>query len=107
VATAGAVECTITWTADDDAEGTVTLVCDRDIDAPKTQRVLMLLFGVAGAVLFMLWPFFPQRRELGALAWVGGAVAIAVYFLSLRRTSGGVALDFLQRLVGRQRDPLN
>ena len=54
--------------------------------------------------MFTIWPFFPQRREFGALAWIGGAVAIAVYFLTLRKTSGGIALDFLQRLVRRQRE---
>ena len=104
MATGGAVECTISWTMDDANEGTVKLVCDRDIDAPKAQRVLMLVAGVVGATLFMIWPFFPQRREFGTLAWLGGAIAIAVYFMSLKRTSGGVALDFLQRLVRRQRD---
>ena len=80
------------------------MTCDREIDAPKWQRVLMLGAGVVGALLFTIWPFFPQRRELGALAWIGGAVAIAVYFLTLRKTSGGLALDFLQRLVRRQRE---
>jgi len=104
VATAGSVECTISWTMDDAMAGTVTLVCDRDIDAPRAQRVAMLVAGVVGAVLFMIWPFFPQRREFGELAWIGGAIAIAVYFLSLRRTSGGVAWDFLQRLSRRQRE---
>ena len=39
VATAGAVECTISWTRDDEREGTVRLVCDRDIDAPNWQRI--------------------------------------------------------------------
>ena len=104
VVTSGAIECTISWTIDDPNEGTVTLVCDRDIDAPKFQRVMMLAAGVAGAMMFMIWPFFPQRRELGTLAWLGGAIALAVYFLSLKRTSGGLALDFLQRLVRRQRE---
>ena len=100
VATGGGVECRLSWS---DA-GEVTMTCDRDIDAPKWQRVLMLSTGVIGALLFTIWPFFPQRREFGALAWIGGAVALAVYFLTLRKTSGGLALDFLQRLVRRQRE---
>lgn len=104
IATGGAVECTISWTMDDARDGTVTLECDRDIDAPKAQRVLLLVAGLVGATLFMIWPFFPQRREFGTLAFLGGAIAIAVYFMSLKRTSGGVASDFLQRLVRRQRD---
>jgi hypothetical protein len=103
VATAGGVGCTLTWSQDDDAEATLTLSCDRQVDAPKFQRVALLAVGVVGAVLFMIWPFFPQRREFGTLAWLGGAVAIAVYLLTLRRTSGGVAFDFLQRLAKKQR----
>jgi heme O synthase-like polyprenyltransferase len=103
VAVSGAVECTVSWTVDDAVDGTVTLTCDRDIDAPKAQRVAMLVAGVIGAVLFMIWPFFPQRRELGTLAFMGGAIALAVYLLSLKRSSGGIAWDFLRRLVERQR----
>ena len=100
IATSGAVECNVVWT---DA-GDITLTCDREIDAPKSQRVLLLTVGVIGALLFMIWPFFPQRREFGALAWIGGAVAIAVYLITLRKTSGGIALDFLHRLVKHQRE---
>ena len=59
--------------------------------------------GVIGALLFTIWPFFGKGSQMGTLAWVGGAVALAVYFLTLRRSSGGVAYDFLQRLVRRQR----
>jgi hypothetical protein len=100
VATSGGVECRLSWSG----AGELTMTCDRDVDAPKWQRILMLSAGVIGSLLFMIWPFFPQRREFGALAWVGGAVALAVYFLTLRKTSGGIALDFLQRLVRRQRE---
>jgi hypothetical protein len=103
VATAGGVECTLTWTAEGAGDAVVTLRCDRDIDAPKAQRVLLLAAGVVGSILFMLWPFFGYERQFGALAWVGGAVALAVYFLSLKKTSGGLASDFLQRLARRQR----
>ncbi len=100
-ATGGSVECTVSWATAD--EGTVTLTCNRDLDAPKAQRVLLLLAGVVGATMFMLWPFYPGERQYGTLAWVGGAVAIAVYLMTLRRTSGGLAYDFLQRLAARQR----
>jgi hypothetical protein len=99
MASGGGVECTISWAA----EGTVTLTCERDVDAPKVQRVLLLLAGVAGAVMFMLWPFFPGEKGYGTLAWLGGVVAIAVYLMTLRKTSGGLAYDFLQRLANRQR----
>ena len=99
VAAAGAVECSVTW-----ADDTVTITTNREIDAPKVQRVALLVVGVAGALLFTIWPFFAHARELGTLAWMGGLVALTVYFLTLRKTSGGLAADFLRRLVGRQRE---
>src|SRR6266545_2570051 len=102
LATAGGVECTLSWAVQE--ETTVTLVCNREVDAPKAQRVALLLAGVGGALLFTLWPFFAgAQKQLGALAWIGGIVALAVYFMTLRRTSGGIAYDFLQRLAQRQR----
>src|SRR5207247_412510 len=54
-------------------------------------------------LLFMIWPFFPHSQELGTLAWIGGAVAFAVYLMTLRKTSGGIAYDFLRRLARAQR----
>lgn len=101
---AGAVECTVSWAPDDERDATVKLTCDRDVDAPKAQRVLLLLAGVAGALTFMLWPFFPGEKAFGTLAWLGGVIAIAVYLMTLKKTSGGIAYDFLRRLAARQRN---
>ena len=104
ISSSGGVECTVSWAPDDDRDATVTLLCNRDVDAPRTQRILLLAAGVLGALMFTIWPFLPHPLEFGALAWIGGAVAIAVYFLTLRKTSGGIAYDFLQRLARRQRE---
>jgi hypothetical protein len=109
VSTGGGVECTVSWAPDssppdDPAEATVTLTCNRDVDAPRAQRILLLVAGVIGALMFTVWPFLPHALEFGALAWIGGAIALAVYFLTLRKTSGGIAYDFLQRLARRQRE---
>ncbi len=98
LAAAGAVECSVTWGGE-----TVTVTTNREIDAPKTQRVALLVAGVIGALLFTVWPFFAHARELGTLAWIGGLVALTVYFMTLKKTSGGLAYDFLRRLVKRQR----
>jgi hypothetical protein len=103
LASGGGVECTISWAPDDARDATVRLTTNRNVDAPKAQRVLLLLAGVIGSVLFMLWPFFPGERAFGTLAWLGGIVAFAVYLMTLRKTSGGIAHDFLQRLAARQR----
>ncbi|HEU4889543.1 MAG TPA: hypothetical protein VFV49_16780 [Thermoanaerobaculia bacterium] len=102
-ASGGGVECTIAWAPSEADDGTVTITCNRDVDAPKAQRVLLLLAGVVGAVMFMLWPFFPGEKAYGTLAWLGGVIAIAVYLMTLRKTSGGLAYDFLQKLAARQR----
>jgi hypothetical protein len=105
VAVSGGVECTISWAVDASDEATVTLVCNRDVDAPKAQRIALLSVGVVGALLFTIWPFFGKAAtQLGTLAWVGGFLALAVYFMTLRRTSGGLAADFLHRLARRQRE---
>jgi hypothetical protein len=103
VPASGSVACTVSWAPDDATDATVHLHCDRDVDAPKAQRVLLLVAGVIGSFLFMLWPFFPGQKQFGTIAWLGGVVAIAVYLMTLRRSSGGLAVDFLQRLAARQR----
>ena len=100
VAVSGGVQCTVSWAPQ--AE-TVRLTCERDVDAPKVQRVALLGAGVVGALLFTMWPFFGKGSQLGAVAWMGGAVALAVWFLTARKTSGGLAYDFLRRLADRQR----
>src|SRR5438477_11311606 len=76
VGAAGSVECTLAWSGT-----TATMTCDREVDAPKAQRVAMLSIGVIGALLFTIWPFFGGKSsQFGTLAWIGGAVALAVYF---------------------------
>jgi hypothetical protein len=99
VAAAGGVACSLRWNGG--AEGTVTLTTDRNLGPGRFQRVLLLVVGVTGAMLWMLWPFFPR---MGELAWIGGAVAFATWFITARTTTSGMAADLLQRLVGAQRD---
>jgi hypothetical protein len=99
-ATAGGIECVLTWEGAPAGEGSVVLVCNRELDAPKAQRVALLGAGVLGAFFFMFWPFYPN---LGPLAWIGGVMALGAYFLSLKKTAGGLASDFLQRVARRQR----
>ena len=61
----------------------------------------LLFAGVVGATFWLLWPFFPN---LGALSWLGALIAFAAYFLTLKKTDGGLAFDMLQRLVNAQRE---
>ena len=106
VAVSGGIECTMSWTVDSAGDATVTLTCGREVDAPKWQRIALLAVGVLGALTFTMWPFFGKHAAtpLGTLAWTGGFVALAVYFITLRRTAGGIAYDFLARVARRQRE---
>ena len=101
------VECTVSWAPSDERDAVVTLLCNRNVDAPRGQRVFLLVAGVLGAILFMLWPFYPHERAWGSLAWLGGIIALAVYLMTLRKSSGGIAFDFLRRLAERQRNELS
>src|SRR6266849_4938209 len=77
VAVAGGVECTVSWAVDASDQATVTLVCNRDVDAPKAQRIAILVVGVIGALTFMIWPFFGKHStpagDSGVDRGVGGA----------------------------------
>src|SRR5581483_3586841 len=50
VAVAGGVECTLSWTVGEADQATLTMQCNRDVDAPKAQRIALLVVGVIGAL---------------------------------------------------------
>ncbi|HVR39559.1 MAG TPA: hypothetical protein VMU84_10730 [Thermoanaerobaculia bacterium] len=91
------VRCAVSWSAEND-HATVTLTCERD-----KRRVSLLIIAIIGALLFMIWPFVPGERLYGTLAWIGGAIAIGAWLLSLRATSAGIAYDRLQEFANQQR----
>lgn len=90
----GALECVLEW--DVEAEGTVRLTSDAEIEAGRMQRIALLVVGAAGALAFTLWPFFPM---MGPLAGVGLVLAIAVYLLTLRRSPHGLIGGLLHEIV--------
>lgn len=98
---AGEIECRMAWTANEENLGTVTLSCTHAPDRPKFQQIAILGAGVIGAVLWMLWPFFPG---LGAASWIGAVMAFGAWWLTLKRSNPGVAAEFLQRLAAVQRE---
>lgn len=101
VAASGAIACALTWSEEGDDEGVIRIFADPEPGYSRLQRVAILVAGATGAFLWILWPFFPA---LAPLAMIGGVIAFATWFLTLRGTGGGVAADFLQRLVVSQRD---
>ncbi|MFL6194182.1 MAG: hypothetical protein ACJ75H_08420 [Thermoanaerobaculia bacterium] len=58
----------------------------------QTQAVMVLLFSVAGALLTLAWPFFP---ELITVAPFGAVIAIGGWFLVLSRLRTSGPDDFL------------
>lgn len=99
-AASGGVESVLSWEEVSPGEGTVTVRGDQHVAPPTFQRVAILVVGVAGALLWLLWPFFPS---IGPLAFLGGVAAFATYLLTLRTPTGSAA-DFLQKLARSQRE---
>lgn len=86
------LRCTVSWAPENAGQASVSVTCERD-----ATRVWLLIAGIFGAVMFLLWPFVPGESVYGTLAWLGGAIAIGAYFLSLRKTSAGIAYDLTQQ----------
>jgi len=95
----GMMQCQITWPAEAN-EGPVTVTAEGEGPTSK-MRIVILVIGVIGATAYMWWPFFPN---LGPIAWIGAVVAFGAYFMTLKRTPGGIASEFLERLAGEQGD---
>jgi hypothetical protein len=100
VGAAGEIECSVSWAPTAAGEGDVTLRAGEEIMAPRPQRLALLVVGSLGALLWIIWPFFPH---MGALAWTGGALAIAVYLMTLRRSPQGMMWMMLQQIAEIQR----
>ena len=99
-AASGGVESVLAWVEDDQSEGTVTLTSDQNSAPPTFQRIALLVAGVVGSVLWLIWPFFPA---ITPVAVIGGVIAFATYLITLRGTSSG-ASDLLQSLARTQRE---
>jgi len=100
VAASGAIDCRLSWSGDTEGFGTVRIFAGRS-SGERGQKIALLVAGVFGATIWMLWPFFPN---LGAASWLGGVIAFAAYFLTLRKTDSGLAFDLLQRLAAAQQE---
>ncbi|HVT03737.1 MAG TPA: hypothetical protein VHL58_10240 [Thermoanaerobaculia bacterium] len=101
VAASGSIDCRLSWgDGGSDGGGTVKIATARNANE-KAQKIALLIAGVFGASIWLLWPFFPN---LGAASWLGGVIAFAAYFLTLKKTDGGLAFDLLQRLASSQRE---
>lgn len=93
-------ECTVRWDGPHEG-GVVELSVDREVIPSRAKAVVLLGFGTVGAVLALMWPFFPQ---MAGLSGVGAIMAIAVFLLTLRLKPGGVAAELLERIAESQRE---
>ena len=100
IGASGEIRGTIRWEGDP-RDGVVRVVSDGEITRPRWSHVAILVAGTIGSLLFILWPFYPA---LGPASWVGGALAFAAYFLTLRRTHGGTLARLLGNIADAQRE---
>ena len=100
VAASGALHGTLLWEAGSEDEGIVTIRADDEVEEKSASRIALLVAGTFGALLWILWPFFPA---LGPASWVGAALAFAAWFLAVRRSRGGIIMNLLRTIVEAQR----
>lgn len=102
VAATGAIDGAFRWETDPEAPGggLINVTASDDVQKPSGSHVALLLAGTVGALLFILWPFFPA---LGAASWVGGALAFAAWFLTLKRSRSGLIARLLDHVADAQR----
>ena len=100
IGASGEIRGTIRWEGDP-GDGVVRIASDGEITRPRWSHIAILVAGAIGSLLFILWPFYPA---LGPASWVGGALAFAAYFLTLRRTHGGTLARLLGNIADAQRE---
>lgn len=100
IGASGEISGTIRWEGDP-ADGALRIVSDGEVTRPRWSHIAILIAGTVGSLLFILWPFYPA---LGPASWVGGALAFAAYFLTLRRTHGGTLARLLGNIADAQRE---
>lgn len=100
IGASGEIRGTIRWEGDP-RDGLVRVASDGAITRPRWSHIAILVAGTIGSLLFILWPFYPA---LGPASWVGGALAFAAYFLTLRRTHGGTLARLLGNIADAQRE---
>lgn len=102
VAATGSIEGVFRWETDPEwpRGGLVTVSASDDVRKPSASHVALLLAGTVGALLFILWPFYPA---LGAASWVGGALAFAAWFMTLKRSRSGLIAGLLDNVADAQR----
>lgn len=100
IAASGTIEGEIRWHDSGPEGGVLTISASDEVVQHPVSHTFILIAGVVGSFLFILWPFYPA---LGPASWVGGALAFAAYFLTLRRAKGGIVARLLENIADQQR----
>jgi hypothetical protein len=100
IGASGELRGTIRWEGEA-GDGILRIASDGEVVRPRASHIAILVAGAVGSLLFILWPFYPA---LGPASWVGGALAFAAYFLTLRRTHGGTLARLLGNIADAQRE---
>lgn len=100
LAASGSIRCALTWSEVSPGRGEVAIETGDHVPGPGLQHVLLLVAGIVGSLVAMLWPFFPS---LTPAAGVGAIIAFAAYLLTLKRSGANVVQDLFSRLVAGQK----
>ena len=87
----------VTHARPDEAASEVTLTAERSEYHLWTPAVVILLIAAAGALLTVLWPFFPEA--LLPAAPVGAILGLSAWFLIITRLQNRGAEEFLALVV--------
>ena len=99
VAAAGSIRCTLSWTDMGSRRGDIAIETGDHVPGPGVQHVFLLVAGIVGSFVAMLWPFFPS---LTPASGVGAIIAFTAYLLTLRRSGANVVQDLFNQLVEGQ-----
>ena len=102
VAAAGAIRCVLSWEQKASDKVDLALETGDYVPGPGLQHILLLVAGIVGSLMAMMWPFYPSLAPAGG---VGAIVAFAAYLLTLRRSGANVVQDLFLRLVDSQQNP--
>lgn len=80
----------------------VTFRPETSIYYVQTQSVMVLLLAVVGAVLTVLWPFFPKLLEVAPF---GAVIALGGWFLVISRLRTSGPEEFLETVAAQEDAP--
>jgi len=69
---------------------------ERSVYFVNTRMLVLLLISALGGLMVVIWPFFPEHRELIQIAPLGAVLALVGWFLVISRLENRGAGEFLE-----------